>query len=156
MKRTIVTTGLAMMIVCVARDASAVMNPGLSCKYYGKQGNDTYFDPNGYTANGLKNVDTSARYVVCPLATPQEAVDELSIILSTSADVCKVYQKDNADLSQTIWSRTSTWTFVGGTVLHTFNIGQEGFYYGRNTWTLYCNLPAGAVIREFDMWTTPL
>lgn len=146
-----------MLSVFFVQDASAsLMNAGVNCKYYGKQGSDAYFDPNGYAANGLKNVSTSSRYVVCALPTPTEAVQEISIILSTSADVCKVYQKDNSDLSQTVHSRSWSWTFVGGTILHRFDINHDGFYYGRTTWSVFCHLPAGAVIRSFDIFTEPL
>jgi hypothetical protein len=154
-KRSIITAlGLMALSGFCARDASAFdygnYFPGLNCKYYGKQGSDSYFDPNGFTANGLKNTDASSRYAVCPLTRNAMGIDAAGIFLSTSSDVCKLYIKNTADLSQTIISRTSKSTNSDtGLTTHMFQVSEDDSYTLSETLTLYCNIPAGAVIREY-------
>lgn len=155
MKRTIGTLAFTMLTAWCASDVAAEEYPGVNCKYYGKQGSDAYFDPNGYAANGLKNADTSSRYAVCPLVSPNAPIDTIVVRMGTASDVCKVYQKDNTNLSQTVYSRSWYLTDpASGLTMHVFTIGQSGGYPGGTSYTIYCNVPAGGVIRGYGLRQT--
>jgi hypothetical protein len=155
MNRLMSVLGLLMLCALSASDVSAEQYPGVNCKYYGKQGSDSFFDPNGYAANGLKNTSTSARFAVCPLVAPAKAIDRIEVRISTSVDVCKLYQKNNQDLSQTVHTRSR---YSGNPQLgiwwHTFDLNQTGSYLANTTYTLFCEIPAGDHIRSYALFET--
>jgi hypothetical protein len=134
------------------------MYPGTACKYYGPQASDTFLNPSGYKANGVKNTSTVAKYVVCPLALDSPDIDYGSdmmapmIFIRSASATCGLYwinpledgdtgeydikpMDDIVDQGEGIY----VYTTPGETMM-------EGF---PRSAAIYCSIPANAVINAY-------
>lgn len=153
-QRMLVPLGFMVLSAILAPNVSAdekTWYPGVSCKYYGKQASDSFFDPNGFAANGLKNTSGSARYAVCPMVSQNLRVFSAAITISSSSpDVCKLYAKDNVDGSQEVYDTFTVREEASGAFEHSFLV-SSGAVHNRQTLTFYCEVPAGGVIRSYEL-----
>lgn len=130
--------------------------PGVSCEYYGTQASDTYFQPNGYKAVGLKNISASSRYVTCPIKRDLDLTD-ISVFmfiyepLSGPASNCYIYSVDLQGTMQTgEWQKYSLDSAddMGNGVTMYYNSQPKGFGHASS---LYCSIPPQAVINGYSV-----
>jgi hypothetical protein len=133
--------------------------PGLMCRYYGKIGNDTYFNPNGYSANGIKNTSSSDYYMACPIANPTHD-SELSdsgnsylnwgrITIDTTSGDCKLYGRSLTGSSNYYFSTTVIEAQNNGLQRHVMNPSTFIATYG-DSLSIFCKIPGGKYINNYD------
>jgi hypothetical protein len=148
--RFIAGAGLVLVMTTPALAYSPLI-PGHMCRYYGTQSADSYFTPEGYKANGLKNTSSSSRYVTCGIPKElDEDITEVVISLSTSSDVCKLYTRSRTAGDYSVYT-VDTILNWNGSYAHDFYLNG---YYFEATWqtaSVYCNVPSGAVINAYEM-----
>jgi hypothetical protein len=167
MKRFVVTVMFTLFATSVTVQADTVGErvtyPGLMCRYFGTQGNDSYFDPTGYSANGLRNITRSTVYAACPIAKPdydnQQAPGEqrgqtmmARITMSSSSDNCKLYRRSLTGSSSGWWATKTIVSESNGLYRHIIE-PPDGYTYmssSNSSISLYCAVPGGVYINNYD------
>lgn len=129
--------------------ADMYFQPGVTCKYYDPQGLDTYFDPGGHKANGLKNVGSSTKYVTCPLVWNPLRSALMGIYIRSSAASCSVYTTENAEDMDAGEYDVIPLNLVD-------NLGEGVYFYTPSrvisfgdSASIYCGIPAGGIINGY-------
>jgi hypothetical protein len=166
--KLMVTTAFAAAIPFTAQgqhNVSSNMFPGHMCHFYDAYGADTHFRPNGYSANGTRNVSSAIRWAVCPIPrdlqkySEQEQwdthTDAVLIVMDTPDAICQLYTRSLLGhfmgwfAPDTIVPGSNgrwTYAFVGCDPATEACTGFD--FYSRNI-SLYCRVPGGGVIETY-------
>lgn len=144
---------LLLGVAGVSTDTSAapavenVLMPGLNCRYYGTLGSDTYFNPSGYSANGLKNTSGSAKYLACPISKDTSGDTDIAWALITDVTAsCELWARGTS--GTTHWSTTSVDYVEPGYYRYTFD-AATAFATSSNSATIFCSIPASAALINY-------
>lgn len=128
-------------------NALDTITPGLQCRYYNPLGGDTYFDPGGLSANGLKNVSSSNQYVSCPITKGFDMHTRGAwIVLDDSSTDCKLYYRGPNGVNQNIPEHRVT--AAGSWYLHEWDF-ESGWATGGRSIAIYCRIDAGKSINHY-------
>jgi hypothetical protein len=137
--------------------------PGIFCRYYSMIGNDTFFNPSGYGANGLKNIATAAKYVSCPVIKVgdgyEDVVGSVQIFIqhaSTATVTCSLISKNPLNVGETkaspIKAQASSEAGTTHWYSYTWNF-STGWDTTDATYSIYCSLPASSAVMSY--WINP-
>jgi hypothetical protein len=149
MKRELIS--IIVIATCfVASNTSAhdkSLQPGHACRYYGKQGSDSFFTPSGTNANGLMNTSTTARVAVCAINKDPDFGTNLAMIsFSNSTADCALYWRHRDGTSWGSWAPSE----VIGNSPRTQAWGRPGGYDSiGKVLSIYCSVSAGVAINSF-------
>lgn len=127
--------------------------PTTLCRYYAPLAGDTYFNPSGLGANGIKNTSSSAKYVTCPLTLRDDSntlarVRDADINMSSSAGTCQLWGRGYSGGSTAWWGTTSV---DGGGSAWTYHFYPWPDYQDctLRSCSIYCSVPAGATMASY-------
>jgi hypothetical protein len=132
--------------------------PGNMCEYYSPQGLDYYFDPAGFSANGVKNADSSSRYANCPIVKPDVQLNPASfhytrsawiVTTEASASACSLYVRAMDGSSWGTYSSTVS-NLGNGRYYHKFDCGSDCVLDTTSkTQSIYCQVGSNKVIETY-------
>jgi hypothetical protein len=136
--------------LAVADDLYETTIPGTACKLYQPQANDTFMNPSGLSANGLKNTSASAAKVVCPITkidsnfnNSKNSFYSMVVFMSSSAGNAQFYSRKLDGTDYDVLSPVE----IGpaGNMYYYWINGSKRNTFGRSV-AAYMDLPAGANI----------
>ena len=156
MKKRIMKTKKTMVFIVMvsmlmpALSMAWVTYPGTMCRLYDPQGSDDFFDPGGHKANGLQNDSSVDKYVTCPIVWDYSESLNGYIYIRSDEAVCDLFVVDRfSNFGTGEWesfsmpndtSQDGVWRYHNSTA--------PTSSYG-NTASIYCKIPAGAVINAY-------
>ena len=149
MKKKLLAFSIAIIcnLTATVLNADDQVSPGLMCRYYDPLGYDDYFDPGGYGANGIRNVDSSSHYVSCPISKdPTAKTRSAWIIINDDSTYCRFYVRTASGGSS---SYTPTIVSSGSWYLYLWDFGSSGLDTADDSVAIYCRIDAGKVINYF-------
>lgn len=141
---------IATFIACInpAHAGEEKVTPGLMCRYYDPLGTDTFFDPGGYSANGIKNVSTGTRWVSCPLVRDKRGLLSMAFIsLSDNSTDCRIYRRSYEGANN--YFSPSGVVEIGGWYYYTWDFSDDPLYYPDSSMAIYCRIDAGKIINSY-------
>lgn len=125
----------------------SIIAPGLACKWYGKLGVDTYFNPSGFSANGVKNTSGTAKYLSCPIIKkPSNATDVAWAIMNTSSGSCELWTRGYS--ATTHWTTSSISAVESGYWKYEFD-ASSNFNTANQSASVFCSVPADAALIQY-------
>jgi hypothetical protein len=136
------------------------------CRYYGNLGDDQYFNPAGYSANGLRNESASSQWVTCGIpkrdGTPKTINSRLywwhvntfavNVVLDNTNATCRLWRRSADAVSYGYWPMplkthiaNGRWNY--GVSASDYNAGHLTTY--GDAISVYCNVPSGAVVEQY-------
>lgn len=122
--------------------------PGHSCRYYGRQANDSYFSPSGTNANGLTNTSDVAKVAVCAINKEADVGTSLAgISFSNSTANCALYWRHRDGTSWGSWAPNEV---IGNSPRTQWWGAPGGYDTGDKVVSIYCSVSAGVTINSFS------
>lgn len=129
--------------------------PGHMCRFYDPLGDDHFFDPGGWGANGLKNTSGNSKHVTCPIlmvSDPNARIKGAAFHVSSVSGDCDILRRLSSGGGVQWYAWTSKgndpspqndpsfyWNW-GGAVLDCTNA----------TCSFYCSIPGGVGINSYQ------
>lgn len=153
-RRSLFLFGTLAILASFSTGASAaypvdMISPGLECRYYTFMGNDTVFDPAGFSANGLRNTAAYGRYAACPITKGTGYLDDTDsawAILNASTATCQFWARG----ASYVLTKNPTSTTAVETGYYKY-LWDDLLDYGTGylSASIYCLVPGGGAIIQY-------